>query len=35
MTLCIYHGNCADGGGGHKHASGFRIPFDQLEQFVA
>jgi len=23
------------GGGGHKHASGFRIPFDQLEQFVA
>lgn len=21
------------GGGGHKHASGFRIPFDQLEQF--
>jgi len=23
------------GGGGHKHASGFRIPFDQLEQFAA
>lgn len=35
--LCIYHGNCADGldvpliaqqygGGGHKHAAGFRVP---------
>lgn len=23
----------AYGGGGHKHASGFRIPFNQLEQF--
>lgn len=23
------------GGGGHKHASGFRIQFDQLDQFVA
>lgn len=23
------------GGGGHKHASGFRVPFDQLDQFVA
>lgn len=23
------------GGGGHKHAAGFRIPFDQLEQFAA
>ena len=23
------------GGGGHKHASGFRVPFDQLEQFAA
>lgn len=22
------------GGGGHKHASGFRVPFDQLEQFL-
>jgi nanoRNase/pAp phosphatase (c-di-AMP/oligoRNAs hydrolase) len=21
------------GGGGHKHASGFRVPFDQLAQF--
>jgi len=21
------------GGGGHKHASGFRVPFDQLDQF--
>ena len=21
------------GGGGHKHAAGFRVPFDQLEQF--
>ena len=23
------------GGGGHEHASGFRVPFDQLEQFEA
>lgn len=23
------------GGGGHKHASGFRVPFDQLDQFAA
>ena len=23
------------GGGGHKNASGFRVPFDQLEQFAA
>jgi len=22
------------GGGGHKHASGFRVPFDQLDQFI-
>jgi hypothetical protein len=23
------------GGGGHKHASGFRVPFNQLDQFAA
>lgn len=23
------------GGGGHKHASGFRMPFDQLDQFLS